>query len=101
MGDPQPYVLMCMDSNGRVLYISSDNKSSSAAPLGYQVRIPINPVAWNAMAYQERKETVEVVILPPPRTPFPHLSYPPGPLVQLNTMRAASVSDMRLLSLQC
>ena len=65
MGDSQPYVLMCMDSNGRVLYISSDNKSSSAAPLGYQVRIPINPVAWNAMAYQERKETVEVEILPP------------------------------------
>ena len=65
MGDSQPYVTMCMDSMGRVLYINAENKSSSAAPLGYQVRIPINPVAWNAMVYQERKESVEVVNLPP------------------------------------
>ena len=82
MGDSQPYVTMCMNSVGKILYINADNKSSSAAPLGYQVRIPMNPVAWNAMAYQERKDTVEVVTLPTSYTiPTPLIAtWPSGPV---------------------
>ena len=83
MGDGQQYVVMCTDpDNGKVFYVDSENKKSSMAPTGYQVRIPLHPLTWNSMVYQDKKDSVEVLALPFSQTvPTPLISsWPPGPV---------------------
>ena len=83
MGDTQQYVVMCTNPDtSKVFYIDAAHKFSSTAPSGYQVRIPNSPTAWNSMAYQEKKDSVEVTALPFSQTvPTPLIStWPSGPV---------------------
>jgi len=83
MGDGQQYVVMCTDpDNGKVFYVDSQNKKSSMAPTGYPVRVPLSPLAWNSMMYQDKKDSVEVLTLPFSQTiPTPLISsWPSGPI---------------------
>jgi hypothetical protein len=79
----EQHVIMCTHPDtGKVFYIDAENKSSSTAPTGYQVRVPVSPAAWNSMAYQDKKDSVEVVALPFTQTvPTPLIStWPSGPV---------------------
>ena len=83
MDDTQQYVVMATDPHtSKVFYIDAENRFSSAAPSGLQVRVPISPTAWNTMAYQDKKDSVEVTALPFSQTvPTPLIStWPSGPV---------------------
>ena len=83
MSDSADYVVMCFDQqSSRINFVSSDNRLALTAPMGSSVRVPTNPVAWNTLSFQDRKNSVEVSPLPVSHTiPAPLITtWPGGPV---------------------
>ena len=78
MSDSAEYISMCSDQqSGRINFVSSDNRLALTAPIGSSVQVPTNPVAWNTLSYQDKKNSVEVSPLPMShtiRTRFAHIA---------------------------